>query len=62
MAILFINLYYHINLNDIYLLIYLCGHNNPIIGFRPALKLSSRRLSFARASSSWSHQAKSGPL
>ena len=35
------------------------SHNNPIIGFRPALKLLSRSLCFARASSSWSHQAKS---
>ena len=37
------------------LLTYLCGHKNPIIGFRPVLKLLSRRLCFARASSSWSH-------
>ena len=44
------------------LLTYLCGHKNPIIGFRPALKLLSRRLCLARASSSWSHRAKSGPL
>ena len=43
-------------------LIYLCGHNNPIIGFRPALKLPSRRLCFARASSTWSHHSKSRPL
>ena len=33
-----------------YLLTYLCGHNNPIIGVWPALKLPSRRLYFARAS------------
>ena len=47
--------YYH-------LLTYICGHYTPIIGFRPALKLLSRRLCYARASSSLSHQAKSGPL
>ena len=41
---------------------YLCGHNHLIIEFRTALKLLPRRLCFARASSSWSHQAKSGPL
>ena len=45
-----------------YLLTYLCGHNNPIIGFRPTLKLFCRRLCFARASSSWSHRAKSGAI
>ena len=32
-------------------LTYLCGHNKPIIVFRPALKLLSRCLCFARASS-----------
>ena len=45
-----------------YLLDYLCGNNNPIIVFRPALILLFRRLYFARAASSWSYQAKSGPL
>ena len=43
-------------------LTYLCGHNNPIIGFQPAIKLRSRRLYFARASSSWLHHLKSEPL
>ena len=43
-------------------LLNLCGRNNPIIGFRPAWKLLSRRLCFARVSSSRSHRAKSGPL
>ena len=46
----------------IYLLTYLCGHKNPLIRFRPVLKLPYRRLCFARVSFSWSQHSKSGPF
>ena len=40
---------------------YLCDLHNPLIGFRPALKLLHRSFCFARVDPSWSHHAKSGP-